>query len=93
VNWRGADGYGTTIAACGETLPFALGCPVQRIDHSAKRLKIETPQGVITADQAIISLPTAVLAESGRLFTPAGRKIEAAQGLPLDWRDKLVLVR
>ncbi|MGC2716111.1 MAG: FAD-dependent oxidoreductase, partial [Pseudolabrys sp.] len=78
VNWRIADGYGATIAACGETLPFALGCPVQRIDHSAKRLKIETPEGVITADQTIISLPTAVLAESGRLFTPAlPGKIEA----------------
>lgn len=92
VNWRIADGYGATIAACGETLPFALGCPVQRIDHSAKRLKIETPEGVITADQAIISLPTAVLAESGRLFTPAlPGKIEAAQGLPLGLADKLFL--
>jgi monoamine oxidase len=65
---------------------------VQRIDHSAKRLKIETPEGVITADQAIISLPTSVLAESGRLFTPAlPGKIEAAQGLPLGLADKLFL--
>jgi monoamine oxidase len=92
VNWRIVEGYGTTIAACGAAIPFALGCPVQRIDHSAKRLKIETPQGVITADQAIISLPTTVLAESDHLFTPAlPGKIEAAQGLPLGLADKLFM--
>jgi monoamine oxidase len=40
----------------------------------------------------IIALPTAVLAESGRLFTPAlPGKIEAAQGLPLGLADKLFL--
>jgi monoamine oxidase len=92
VNWRIIEGYGSTIAACGEALPFAPGCPVYRIDHSAKRLKIETPRGVITADQAIVTLPTTVLAESDRLFTPAlPDKIEAAQSLPLGLADKLFL--
>src|SRR5215475_14213287 len=92
VNWRIVEGYGTTIAACGKSLPAVLGCPVQRIDHSARRLRIETPQGVITADQAIVTLPSAVLAESDRLFTPAlPGKTEAAQGLPLGLADKLFL--
>jgi monoamine oxidase len=92
VNWRIVEGYGTTIAACGENLPAVLGCPVQRIDHSERRLRIETPQGVITADQAIVTLPTTVLAESDRLFAPVlPGKIEAAQGLPLGLADKLFL--
>jgi monoamine oxidase len=92
VNWRVVEGYGATIAACGEGLPAALGCPVQRIDHSARRLRVETPQGVITADQVIVTMPSTVLAESHRLFVPAvPEKIEAAQGLPLGLADKLFL--
>jgi monoamine oxidase len=92
VNWRVVEGYGATIAACGESLPAALGCPVSRIDHREKRLRIETPQGVITADQAIITLPSAVLAENDRLFAPGlPEKTAAAQGLPLGLADKLFL--
>jgi len=92
VNWRIVEGYGATIAACGEGLPVVHGCPVQRIDHSAKRLRIETPLGVVTADQAIVTLPTTVLAESHHLFAPVlPEKIEAAQGLPLGLDDKLFL--
>src|SRR5664279_5528073 len=70
VNWRVVEGYGATIAAAGDDLPVALNCPVRRIDHSGQRLKVETAKGVITADQAIVTLPSAVLAENERLFTP-----------------------
>ena len=71
VNWRVVEGYGTTIAACGENLPAVLSCPVSRIEHHDKRLKIETSQGVIVADQAIVTLPTTVLAENDALFAPS----------------------
>ena len=92
VNWRVVEGYGATIATCGDGLPAVLDCPVQRIDHRAKRLKIETPQGAITADQAIVTLPTSVLADTEQLFAPAlPDKIEAARGLPLGLADKLFL--
>ena len=92
VNWRVVEGYGATIAACGEHLPAALDCPVRRINHSGKRLKIETPQGIITADQAIVTLPSTVLAETDQLFAPVlPLKYEAARGLPLGLADKLFL--
>jgi monoamine oxidase len=92
VNWRVFEGYGATIAACGEKLPAALECPVQRIDHHGKRLKIETHQGVITADQAIVTMPSAILAEADSLFSPLlPDKTQAAQGLPLGLADKLFL--
>jgi monoamine oxidase len=92
VNWRVAEGYGATIAACGEKLPAALDCPVLRIDHNGKRLKIETQQGVITADQAIVTMPSAILAEADSLFSPMlPDKTRAAQGLPLGLADKLFL--
>jgi monoamine oxidase len=92
VNWRVVEGYGATIAACGEKYPAAINCPVLRIDHHGKRLKIETQQGGITADQAIVTIPSAVLAEADNLFSPTlPDKTQAAQGLPLGLADKLFL--
>jgi monoamine oxidase len=91
VNWRVVEGYGTTIAAYGADIPVALGCPVLRIDHGGRRLRIETAQGAITADQAIVTVPTAILADEG-FFAPAlPAKAEAANGLPLGLDDKLFL--
>jgi monoamine oxidase len=92
VNWRVVEGYGETIVAYGEHLAVALGCPVRRIDHSGIRLKIETAKGIITADQAIVTLPSAVIADAEQLFTPAlPDKTQAARGLPLGLADKLFL--
>ena len=92
VNWRIVEGYGATIAACGDSLPVKLNCPVQRIDHSGKRLRIETPDGTIEAEQVIVTLPTTVLAESDGFFTPSlPDKMTAAQNLPLGLADKLFL--
>jgi monoamine oxidase len=92
VNWRVREGYGATIAAHGEGLPVVLDCPVLQIDHHGKRLKIETVKGVITADRAIVTLPSAVLADKEFLFAPAlPEKTENARGLPLGLADKLFL--
>jgi monoamine oxidase len=92
VNWRVREGYGATIAAHGEGLPAVFNCPVLQIDHRGKRLKIETAKGVITADRAIVTLPTTVLAEKEFLFSPAlSEKTASARGLPLGLDDKLFM--
>jgi monoamine oxidase len=92
VNWRVREGYGATIAAHGEGLAAILDCPVLQIDHRGRRLKIETPKGVITADRAIVTLPTAILADKEFLFAPAlPEKTQAARGLPLGLADKLFI--
>jgi len=92
VNWRVVEGYGATIAASGADLILALDCAVQQIDHSGKRLKIETARGRIAADQAIVTLPTAILADTDKLFLPQlPEKTQAAQNLPLGLADKLFL--
>jgi monoamine oxidase len=91
VNWRVVEGLGTAIEAYGAGLPVTLDCPVQRIDHSGKRIRIETAKGTITADNVIVTLPTSVLTEPS-LFAPAlPQKAEAAAGLPLGLADKLFL--
>lgn len=92
VNWRVVEGYGTAITASAAGVPVALNTPVQRIDHSGRRLRIETADGTITADAAIVTIPSNVLAEEGLRFTPAiPDKVEAAAGLPLGLADKLFL--
>jgi monoamine oxidase len=92
VNFRVVEGFGTVIAAHAAGVPAALACPVRRIDHSGRRLKVETAAGTIAADAAVITLPSAVLAEESLFFTPPlTAKIEAASGLPLGLADKLFL--
>lgn len=92
VNWRVVEGLGTTISKHGSDLAHVLDCPVRRIDHSGRRLRIETDKGVITSDQAIVTLPSALIAAQRVLFMPElPRKTEAALGLPLGLADKLFI--
>ena len=91
LNWRVVEGLGATVAAYGAGLPVVLDCAVQSIDHSGRRINIEIVKGAIVADRAIVTLPTAALAEPG-LFLPAlPQKAAAAAGLPLGIADKLFL--
>jgi monoamine oxidase len=92
VNWRVLQGYGAAIAAHGEGVPVRFDCPVTRIDHRGKRLRIETAQGDIAADATIVTLPSTVLANAEDFFAPAlPDKTRAASRLPLGLADKLFL--
>jgi monoamine oxidase len=92
VNWRVVEGYGATIAAYGADLPSALSTSVRRIDHSGRRLKVETANGTITAKYAIVTLPTTMIATNEQFFAPSlPDKTRAAHGLPLGLADKLFL--
>jgi monoamine oxidase len=92
VNWRVVEGYGTVIATHGHGLPVILGCPVRLIDHRGRRLKVETSNGPIVADTAIVTVPSTILAEETmRFIPPLAKKTEAAAGLPLGLADKLFL--
>ena len=92
VNYRVVGGYGAVIARHGASLPVVLGCPAQRIDHGGRQLRVETADGTITADAAIVTLPSGLLAAESLRFTPALHgKTEAAAALPLGLADKLFL--
>jgi monoamine oxidase len=92
VNYRAFKGYGTLISDHGADLPMMLECAVTGIDHRGKRLRVETSRGAITADQVIVTVPSAVLAAERITFTPAlPEKIAAARGLPLGLADKLFM--
>ena len=92
ANWRVAEGYGALISAHGADLPAVLDCPVSAIDHSGKRLRIETARGAIAADRVIVTVSSAILAAERIKFVPAlPKKIQAAHGLPLGLADKLFI--
>jgi monoamine oxidase len=92
LNWRVRRGYGALMAAYGASLPLALNCAVTLIDHSAKRLRIETSQGTLTADKVIVTVPTNLIADEAIRFFPAlPSKVDAARGLPLGLADKVML--
>lgn len=92
INWRVRRGYGALIAAYGAHCPLALGCEVTRIDHAGKRLRIESSRGTLTAGQAIVTVPTNLIAAEAIRFHPAlPAKVDAARGLPLGLADKVML--
>jgi len=89
INWRVSDGYGALVSSHAAALPVALATPVTAIDSSGKQLRIETPRGAITANAAIVTVSSNVLA-SGAMRLPGHDAIlHAASELPLGLADKL----
>ena len=92
INWRVRRGYGALMTAHGASLPLTLNCAVTLIDHSGRRLRIETSQGAITADQVIVTVSTNLIAHEAIRFHPAlPEKIDAAANLPLGINNKVML--
>ncbi len=92
INWRVRRGYGALVAAYGASCPLALNCEVTLIDHSGKRVRIETSKGTLTAAQVIVTVPTNLIAnEAIRFHPPLPAKVDAARGLPLGLADKVTL--
>ncbi|MGF6428841.1 MULTISPECIES: flavin monoamine oxidase family protein [Bradyrhizobium] len=92
INWRVRRGYGALVAAYGAQVPVALNCEVRLIDHSGKRIRIETSRGVLEADKVIVTVPTDLIADQAIRFSPAlPDKLDAARGLPLGLADKVTL--
>jgi monoamine oxidase len=92
INWRVRRGYGALMSAYGAPCPLAFNCEVKLIDHSAKRVRIETSQGTLSAAKVIVTVPTNLIADGAIRFHPAlPAKVDAARGLPLGLADKVML--
>lgn len=92
VNWRVRRGYGALIAAYGAQVPVALNCEVRLVDHSGKRVRVETSRGTLEADKVIVTVPTNLIGDEAIRFSPAlPDKLDAARGLPLGLADKVTL--
>jgi monoamine oxidase len=92
INWRVRRGYGALMAAYGAPCPVALNTEVTLIDHSGKRVRVETSRGTLSADKVIVTVPTNLIADEAIRFHPAlPAKVDAARGLPLGVDDKVML--
>lgn len=92
INWRVRRGYGALVAAYGAACPLALNAQVTLIDHSGKRVRIDTSRGTLTADRVIVTVPTNLIANEAIRFHPElPAKVGAARGLPLGLADKVTL--
>jgi monoamine oxidase len=92
INWRVRRGYGLLMMAYGAPCPRSLDTQVTLIDHSGKRVRIETSQGTLTADKVIVTVPTNLIADETIRFHPALlSKVDAARGLPLGLANKVTL--
>src|SRR5262249_34566473 len=63
LNWRVRRGYGALVAAYGTACPLALSAQVTLVDHSGKRVRIETSRGTLTAGKVIVTVPTSLIAD------------------------------
>jgi monoamine oxidase len=89
TNWRVEQGYGALVSSHAAWLPVVLGTPVTAIDSSGSQLRIQTPRGAITANAAIVTVSSNVLA-SGAIALPGHDAVlQAAAQLPLGLADKL----
>src|SRR3977135_646636 len=92
INWRVRRGCGGLMAAYGAPCPLAFNTQVTLIDHSGKRVRIETSQGTLSAGKVIVTVPTNLIAsESIRFHPELPGKGAAARGLPLGLADKVML--
>ena len=92
INWRVRRGYGALMTAYAAPIPLALNCNVTLVDHSGKRVRVETSQGTLTAGNVIVTVPTNLIADESIRFHPAlPAKVAAARGLPLGLADKVML--
>jgi len=92
INWRVRRGYGALMVAYGAHLPLALNTEVTLIDHSGRRVRIETSRGTVSAGKVVVTVPTNLIADGAIRFHPAlPAKVDAARGLPLGLDNKVML--
>jgi monoamine oxidase len=92
VNWRVREGYGAAIAAFAPMERIVTGCAVTLVRHDGPQVRLETPQGTLSARAVIVTVPTPLLANGQLRFEPGlPAAAEAAAGLPLGLADKVFL--
>lgn len=92
VNWAVREGLGAVLAHAASDLDVHLRTPVQSIDWSGERVRVETARGTLECAAVIITVPTAVLADEQSVrFVPALPQSfsDAFNGVPLGVANKV----
>jgi monoamine oxidase len=88
------DGYGTLVARHAAGLAVTLSTPVTRIDWSGADVKIDTPNGTVSARAIILAVPVNVLLAGSIRFEPAlpPGLMEALHDCPMGVSEKLAIL-
>ena len=70
-NWRVRAGYGTLVARFGAGLPVSLGTPAGRVCWDGPGVVVETPNGELRGEAAIVTVSTSAIAGGALRFDPA----------------------
>lgn len=86
-------GYRQLVDHLARGITVKLGAEVRRIAHGGSGVRVETSQGVVTADRAIITVPLGVLKADTIVFDPPlpEPKRRAIRRLGFGLLDKVVL--
>ncbi|MEM7268234.1 MAG: NAD(P)/FAD-dependent oxidoreductase [Pseudomonadota bacterium] len=92
-DWLVEGGLGAFVARVHADVPVRLNCPVRTVDYRGTRVRVETPDGWLDADQVVVTVSTGVLAAEAITFLPAlpDRKIGAIGQLPNGLLNKVAL--
>ncbi|MEM7058817.1 MAG: NAD(P)/FAD-dependent oxidoreductase [Pseudomonadota bacterium] len=93
VNYLVREGYGTLVALHGQDLPIKLNTPAKAVDFSGPGVKVETPDGTISAKACVVTVSVGVLAAGGIKFTPglSAEKEQAIADVPMGLLTKIGL--
>ncbi|MEM1129978.1 MAG: FAD-dependent oxidoreductase [Pseudomonadota bacterium] len=75
------EGFGAIVARHARGLPVTLNTPVRAVTRTTRGVEVETSEGKITADHAIVTVSVGVLAAEAIRFDPP---LEAARWAALD---------
>lgn len=90
-NWSVREGLGAVVEAAAADLPVSLGVRVTRIAWNGGCVKVDSTAGSLEARAAIVTLPTAVLAQDAVRFDPPlpASHRQAIEALPLGVCNKV----
>ena len=84
-DWAVEQGYGSLVAAAGQSAPVQLNTAVQVIEWREGKVNIKTNAGSYSADKVIVTVSNGVLASNNMQFDPLlpAWKLEAIKSLPM----------
>ncbi len=94
VEWMVPKGLGAVVAAYGKAIPVTLNAPVKMIRWGTRgRIVAEGDFGAVEAKAAIVTVPTAIVAEGRLAFDPAlpDRKRTAFERVPMQTLNKITM--
>ncbi|MDB2393894.1 FAD-dependent oxidoreductase [bacterium] len=90
-DWLVENGLGAFIKYLYKDIEVITNCAAKKIDYSSNGVKVETPDGVITATYAVLTVSTGVLSQNKIKFFPKlpPRKKDAINNLPNGLLNKI----